>query len=151
LATVAKEVTSFDDENIRRSWHRLFGEMLVVMKMAGGIGLAAPQVGIPLRAILMEVSEETSPSGLLRMLNPVITGIEGPSIKGAEGCLSLLGQTYTVARKHLVHVRFHTLFGALDSVILSGMEAVCLQHEIDHLEGILINGATPVDKNILGD
>lgn len=118
---------------------RLLDDMAETMYAAPGIGLAAPQVGIKKRVIVLDVSlkEEKSPRELYQLVNPKIRASFG-EIEWEEGCLSIPGFLQTMKRSQKITVE------ALDRkgkpVLIEAMDlvAVCLQHEIDHLDGKLI-------------
>jgi peptide deformylase len=110
---------------------RLAEEMLAVMRAAGGLGLAAPQVGEPLAFAIVEVEGR-----LLELANPVLVRAAGIQ-EGWEGCLSVPGRVARVARAAEVVVRAEDLAGTRIRVRRSGLEARALLHELDHLAGRL--------------
>ncbi len=129
----AEEVTVFDAALAR------FGrDLLETMRAAPGVGLAGPQVGVLRRVFAYDVGvdEETGehPYGVL--VNPVITHREGEQ-HGDEGCLSFPGLYYEVTRAMEVTVAAQDVTGQQRTVAGSGLLARCLQHEIDHLDGVL--------------
>ncbi len=101
-----------------------------------GIGIAAPQVGKGIRAILVDVSPRDPSKRLEVMLNPILRHQEG-EILSREGCMSLPDYTANVARAERVSVEWTDLSGRKRRKLTSGIEAICLQHEIDHLNGLL--------------
>ena len=115
----------------------LLDDMADTMYEADGVGLAAPQVGVLKRAVVIDVGE-----GLIELVNPQIVWQEG-EVVGAEGCLSVPGRRGTVARPEKVRVAAQDRKGNAIEVEGEGLLAVCLCHEIDHLDGILY-----VDKMI---
>jgi len=127
LKKVAAPVVSIDD-GIRR----LARDMAETMYEAPGIGLAATQVDVHLRLIVVDASETRDQ--LLVLINPEMQAQEG-SQKSEEGCLSVPGIYDRVERAEHVVVRYLDLDGRERSVEASGLLAVCLQHEIDHLQG----------------
>jgi peptide deformylase len=127
LRKVAAPVGRIDD-GIRR----LARDMAETMYEAPGIGLAATQVDVHLRLIVVDASETRDQ--LLVLINPEITAREG-SQKCEEGCLSVPGIYDRVERAERVVVRYQDLEGQERTVDASGLLAVCLQHEIDHLQG----------------
>lgn len=129
LRTVAKPVTQVDDQ-IRRH----IDDMLETMYAAPGIGLAAIQVGIPLRLVVIDVSEGHDQP--LCLINPEILGKEGEE-EMDEGCLSVPGFYETVRRAERVRVRALDRDGKPFELAADGLLAVCIQHEIDHLDGKL--------------
>jgi peptide deformylase len=130
----AAEVTEFD------AWLARFGdELLDTMRAAHGVGLAAPQVGVLRRVFAYDVPLSDSDdaervSGVL--VNPVITRREGEQT-GPEGCLSFPGLYYDCTRALQVTVRAQDVHGAHLEVAGEGLLARTLQHEIDHLDGVL--------------
>ncbi len=134
LKQKSRRVEKVDSEVVK-----LLDDMTETMYDAPGVGLAAPQIGINVRAIVVDTthsSEEEEGSGLLQLVNPVIVESRGKQV-GEEGCLSVPGFTASVKRKE------HILVEALDrdaktvTVEADGLLARVLQHEIDHLDGVL--------------
>ena len=115
----------------------LLDDMAETMYEADGVGLAAPQVGTLKRAVVIDVGE-----GLIELVNPEIVSQEGEAIS-TEGCLSVPGRRGTVKRPEKVKVRAQDRKGNAIEVEGEGLLAVCLCHELDHLEGVLY-----VDKMI---
>lgn len=123
-----------DIADITGEVRRLAEDMRQTMIDAGGIGLAAPQVGKSLRLLVADVSEErTEP---VCLANPEIIGREGETTM-EEGCLSAPGITASVVRAQSVVVRGIDMRGRETDIAASELLAVCLQHEIDHLNGVL--------------
>ena len=116
------------DDTIRR----LAGDMAETMYAAPGIGLAATQVDVHLRVIVIDVTEDKS--GLLVLVNPTILSRDG-ECEGDEGCLSVPGIYESVTRSERVRVRALNLEGQPFELDAEGLLAVCIQHEMDHLEG----------------
>ncbi len=122
----SRKVVKFD--------HRLgvlLDDMADTMYEADGVGLAAPQVGVLKRAVVIDVGE-----GLIELVNPSIVWQEG-EVVGAEGCLSVPGRRGTVARPQKVRVTAQDRKGNPIEVEGEGLLAVCLCHELDHLDGVL--------------
>ncbi len=124
---------------------KILDNMLETMREAGGIGLAATQVGIGKRLIVMEVPETTSADEeergpekrrLFKLINPEIVSSEGEQ-KYEEGCLSVPGVTAEVKRAARVLVKAMDGNGKAIEINACGLLAVALQHEIDHLDGVL--------------
>ncbi|MDQ7819826.1 MAG: peptide deformylase [Armatimonadota bacterium] len=109
----------------------LMDEMFLTMRAAGGIGLAAPQVGVGLRVIVAEVDRRR-----VALADPVIVRAEGQEV-GTEGCLSIPGVVAEVPRAARVTVRGKNRRGRGVTVTAEGLLSRVLQHEIDHLDGIL--------------
>lgn len=119
---------------------RLIDDMVETMRAAEGIGLAAPQVGEPLRVIVVEVPEdpEVPGSGILyAVINPEIVEASEEIVEGVEGCLSIPGWYGWVPRAAAVVVRGLDREGRRVRVRAQGLVARVFQHEIDHLDGIL--------------
>src|SRR5436190_8586773 len=115
---------------------RIIGDLVDTMYAAPGIGLAAPQVGIPLRIFVIDLSLGHDPNGLLVMVNPEFVEREGMQLED-EGCLSVPGFNATVARPARVAVRALDRAGRDRTIEGDGLLARALQHEIDHLDGKL--------------
>lgn len=129
LRTVAQPVTTFDAE-----LKTLVSDMFETMYEAPGIGLAATQVDVHKRLLVMDISEDKSDPKVL--INPEILQSEGEE-EMDEGCLSVPGYYETVRRADKVRVRAQDVSGAFFEIDAEGLEAVCIQHEMDHLEGKL--------------
>lgn len=127
LRKVAVPVTNVDD-GIRR----LAADMAETMYEAPGIGLAATQVDVHQQVIVIDVSE--SRDQLLVLINPELLSGEGMQV-GEEGCLSVPGVYDKVERAEKVSVRYLDLQGEPQTLDAEGLLAVCIQHEIDHLQG----------------
>jgi peptide deformylase len=105
----------------------------------GCVGLAAVQVGVLARIIIVDVSLSANPhksSGVLTMINPVITYSSGKT-SSREGCLSVPDFIGNVTRKKKIEVDYSDIDGRSEHLKTEGFEAVCIQHEIDHLDGIV--------------
>lgn len=120
------------DEEIRQ----LVVDMAETMYAAPGIGLAAPQVGRHLRIAVIDINPPPQPKNLIVLINPEIVASEGECL-WEEGCLSVPEVTEEVKRKKKVSVRFQNLDGEACEITGEDLLAVVLQHEIDHLDGIL--------------
>jgi peptide deformylase len=126
LRTKSPRVPKIDD-----STRRLIDDMVDTMRDAPGIGLAAPQVGVLLRVIVCEVEDH-----LHALINPEIVRADGEQV-GDEGCLSIPGYIGEVKRFEKVVVKAKNRAGKDVRVRAEGLLARCLQHEIDHVDGIL--------------
>ena len=124
----ARAVTKFD-----RRLGVLLSDMAETMYAADGVGLAAPQVGVLKRAVVIDVEDD---HGLIELVNPVIVESEG-AVVGVEGCLSVPGRRGTVERPERVVVEAQDRNGEKLRIEAEGLLAVCLCHEIDHLDGIV--------------
>ena len=132
LRQKAKRVTRFDE-----SIQQLIDDMIETMQDAPGTGLAAPQVGVPLRVAVIEVDEE-----ITVVCNPEIVQMEG-EYEPEEGCLSIPGYVANVKRALRVVVKAKNRRGKDIKVKADGLLAHALQHEIDHLDGILFIDRLP--------
>ncbi len=129
LRTKAVEVDTFD-ENLKT----LVSDMLETMYDAPGIGLAATQVDKHIRLLVMDISEDKNNPQVL--INPQILSAEGVE-EMDEGCLSVPGYYEAVSRAEKVHVKAQNENGDFFEIHADDLEAVCIQHEMDHLEGKL--------------
>jgi peptide deformylase len=120
------------DDNLRR----LIADMAETMYAAPGVGLAAPQVGHSLRLAVIDVTPANEKKNLLVLLNPEILSAEG-ECTWDEGCLSVPDYNEDVKRKEKVVVRYRNPEGKTCEIEAEGLLAVALQHELDHLDGIL--------------
>jgi peptide deformylase len=115
----------------------LAADMLETMYAAPGRGLAAPQVGRLVRMFVMDATwKEGNPAPQV-FVNPKIVELMGDRVVGPEGCLSIPGPVTEVARAPSVRVRWTDLRGVAHDEVLTGFAAICVQHEDDHLDGIL--------------
>ncbi len=110
--------------------------MIETMYDAPGVGLAAPQVGESIQLIVVNASQEEDGKDSMVMINPEITEAEGKQVD-EEGCLSVLDLTASVKRSQKVTVRYQDIAGDEQEITVEDRFAVVLQHEIDHLRGIL--------------
>lgn len=134
----AEEVRAFDTAEL----HALLQDMRDTMHAMNGVGLAAPQIGVNLRITIFEVSHnprypdaETVPQTVL--INPVITPLSVETDEGWEGCLSIPGMRGLVPRYTHLRYQGRDEYGALIDHTVSGFHARVVQHEYDHLDGIL--------------
>ncbi len=111
-------------------------KMLATMYKANGLGLAAPQVGELLRLVVLDLRPDDRLEPMV-LVNPEIVAESRETEAREEGCLSLPGQFADVTRPRMVKVRWQDLSGAKREVEADGLLSVCLQHEIDHLNGVL--------------
>ena len=118
-------------EKVTGKIKKLLDDMAETMQAADGVGLAAPQVGVELRVVVIDVGE-----GLIELINPVLLEKEGCQ-KGLEGCLSVPGVFGEVERYEKVVVEGLNRSGRKIRVTGSGLLARALQHEMDHLDGVL--------------
>ncbi len=113
---------------------RLIDDMVETMYAAPGIGLAAPQVGVPLRIFVIDLSVGRDPNGLIALINPEFVEREGMQLE-EEGCLSLPGFNATVARPDFAIVKGVDVKGDERTLEGRGLLARAFQHEMDHLDG----------------
>jgi peptide deformylase len=132
LRAKARPIRPGDDDLVRA----LAPEMLAAMYAAPGIGLAAPQIGKSLRLAVVDLQPDDKPAPLY-LINPEIIGLSEEMALREEGCLSLPGQYADVTRPAVVKVRYLDLDGSKHEIEADGLLAACLQHEIDHLDGVL--------------
>ena len=117
----------------------LVSNMKETMLSENGIGLSAPQVGVNLRVIVIQLMSAGKLVGPVQeMINPVITSYADDSMEYEEGCLSIPGEYIRINRPRSIHVKFQTLSGKYKKWFLKGLEARIVQHEIDHLDGVLM-------------
>lgn len=121
------------DESVRQ----LAISMFDVMDAAGGAGLAAVQIGIPKRLIVLDVPNLAGTRYRVAMVNPEIVFRSEETQVRDEGCLSLPGYDLPVERSATVHVSFLDLEGKPQAIRGDGILAICLQHEVDHTDGVL--------------
>ncbi len=131
LQGTAAPVETVDDDI-----QRLIDDMVDTMYAAPGIGLAAPQIGIPLRVAVIDLSVGKRGGELLTLVNPEFVERDGMQLE-QEGCLSVPGFTATVPRPHRVVIRALDRSGANRTIEGTGLLARALQHEVDHLDGQL--------------
>ena len=134
LNKVSKEIKEVDKKILE-----LIEDMFDTMYEAGGVGLAAPQVGILKRIVTIDVSEESNAP--ITLINPVIIETDGEQT-GDEGCLSIPGKVGTVTRPNYVKVKAFNKNMEEFTVEGTGLLARAFCHEIDHLDGILYNELT---------
>jgi peptide deformylase len=141
LHTVAKPVAAVDDR-VRQ----LASDMFSTMYQANGIGLAATQVDVHQRLIVMDVSEERDQGTVL--INPELVWASPEMVKNEEGCLSVPGIYDGVMRHERVRVKALDLDGATREFDAEGLLAVCIQHEMDHLLGkVFVEYLSPLKRN----
>ena len=124
-------------DHVGEEEQKLMDDMLETMYAAPGIGLAAIQIGIPKRIIIMDISREKENKNPLHFINPEIVWKADEDIIYEEGCLSVPNQFAEINRPKECHVKYLDYFGQAQLLKAEGLLATCIQHEIDHLEGIL--------------
>ena len=142
LTTVASEVETFDE-----ALKKLVQDMTETMYSARGIGLAATQVNIHKRLLVLDVSEDQDQPRVY--INPKITGSEGEQVH-EEGCLSVPGIYANVKRADSITVQAQDLEGNTFEEQAEGLHAVCIQHEMDHLIGkLFVDYLSPLKRNMV--
>jgi len=116
---------------------KLMDDMLDTMYNAPGIGLAAIQIGVPKRVIVLDISREKDKKSPLYFVNPEIIWSSKEDATYEEGCLSVPGQFAEIDRPDRCHVKYLDYYGNNKELKAEGLIATCIQHEMDHLEGIL--------------
>lgn len=116
---------------------QLLEDMVQTMYDAPGLGLAAPQIGQMSRAIVMDCAKDETPPELWKMINPEIIAASEETEILEEGCLSIPDHVGDVERPASVTVRFMDIEGQMQELQADGLLSACVQHEIDHLNGVL--------------
>ncbi len=116
---------------------KLMDDMLETMYLAPGIGLAAIQVGVPKRVIVLDMARKDEPKNPMYFINPEIITKSKDSLAYEEGCLSVPGQFAEITRSSNCSIKYLDYYGQPQELKTEGLLATCIQHEIDHLEGIL--------------
>lgn len=143
LTKLAEEVTEFD-ENLRK----LVDDMFETMYGAPGVGLAAPQVGVLKRLFVMDCSTGKDKKQKVVLINPVIETEEGEQT-GDEGCLSFPGMFLEIKRPQRVVVRARDTDGSEMTLDVMDLQARCVSHETDHLDGeLFINYLSPLKRDL---
>ena len=153
-----REIITLPHPTLRRKAHKvadfgpelqaLLDDMVETMRQAPGVGLAAPQVNIPLRIVVVEYGsdeDEEAPKKLYTVINPEITRTSTETVLGAEGCLSVPGIVGEVERFEALTVKGLSRRGQPITIKAKGWLARIFQHEIDHLDGVVfVDRATRV-------
>ena len=124
-------------EKVDKDLQILMDDMLETMYAAPGIGLAAIQVGVPKRVIVLDLAPKDSPKNPMYFVNPEIIEKSKTNSTYEEGCLSVPGQFAEIDRPDKCYIKYLDYHGQPQEIKAEGMLATCIQHEIDHLEGIL--------------
>jgi len=124
-------------EKIDEDLQKLMDDMLETMYAAPGIGLAAIQVGVPKRVIVLDIAPKDEPRNPIFFVNPEIIKKSDNNSTYEEGCLSVPGQFAEIDRPDKCHIKYLDYHGQSKEIKAEGMLATCIQHEMDHLEGIL--------------
>jgi len=134
--TILRQV-SIPVANVGDDEKQLMNDMLETMYAANGIGLAAVQIGIPKRIIVIDISKEKNEKTPMYFVNPIIINKNNDMSTYEEGCLSVPNQFAEVDRPNKCEVEYLDYNGDKKILKAEGLLATCIQHEIDHLEGIL--------------
>ena len=124
-------------EKVDEELQKLMDDMLETMYAAPGIGLAAIQIGIPKRVIVLDIAPKDGPRNPMYFINPEIIKKSETNSTYEEGCLSVPGQFAEIDRPDKCQIKFLDYYGQPKEIQAEGMLATCIQHEMDHLEGIL--------------
>ncbi len=129
---------------------KLMDDMLETMYAAPGIGLSAPQVGYNRRILVCDVAREKEAPNPIKMVNPIVVWSSDEIFVAEEGCLSLPKHFAEVKRPKEIRVKYIDETGNNQEVAADGLLAACIQHEIDHLDGILfVDYLSPLKRNII--
>lgn len=146
LRKVAKPVTPANADEVRS----LVPSMLATMYKAPGIGLAATQVGSLLRVMVVDVSSKEEGRSPIILINPEIIAQSGETATQQEGCLSIPEQYADVTRPARVKMRYQDIHGVKQEIEAEGLLSACLQHELDHLNGVLfVDYLSALKRNML--
>ena len=144
LETAAAPVTEFDGK-----LKKLVDDMFETMYVAPGVGLAAPQVGLLKRLFVMDCSSGRDSKQKIALINPVIELTEGEQV-GDEGCLSFPGISFPVTRAKRVVVHAQDIDGSPFTLDVMDLEARCVSHETDHLDGeLFISYLSPLKRDLV--
>ena len=124
-------------EKVGKEEQQLMDDMLETMYSANGIGLAAIQIGVPKRIIVMDISKIEKTKNPMFFVNPVIKNKDIKKSTYEEGCLSVPNQFAEIDRPSKCEIEYLDYYGEKKLIKADGLFATCIQHEMDHLEGIL--------------
>lgn len=145
LKTKTRPVAEKDREAVRAALPRMFATMYA----APGIGLAAPQIGLDLRFAVIDLQPDEKPAPIT-LINPRIVKVSETLATREEGCLSIPGQYADVTRPESVTVAYEDIDGKPQTIEADGLLATCLQHEIDHLDGVLfVDHLSALKRNMI--
>ena len=137
-------------ERVDNSIRKLMDDMLETMYLEPGIGLAAPQVGQSKRVIVLDVSNNEEERQPFRMANPKILWVSDDDIVREEGCLSLPNHYAEVVRPMAINIEYLDENNHKKLLEAEGLLATCLQHEIDHLDGVIfVDHISALKRNII--
>jgi peptide deformylase len=145
LKAKARPVAAQDADLVRELVPRMFATMY----RAPGIGLAAPQIGQSIRLAVVDLQPDDKPTPIV-LVNPEIVAVSEELATREEGCLSLPGQYADVTRPARVKMRYLDLEGARREIEAEGLLGACLQHELDHLDGVLfVDHVSSLKRNMI--
>ena len=133
LLRQVSQTVDYVGENERK----LMDDMIETMYAAKGIGLAAIQIGFPKRIIVLDISKDETEKNPLYFVNPIIHNKDTEQTTYEEGCLSVPGQFAEITRPKKIEIEYLDYHGEKKILKAEGLLATCIQHEMDHLEGIL--------------
>ena len=137
-------------ENVGESEKKLVNDLFETMYNSNGIGLAAVQVGILKRILVIDVSTKEEEKNPLCFINPVIKKISDEKSVYEEGCLSIPDTFIEIERPKICEVEYINLDGKLENIKCDGLLSTCLQHEINHLDGkLIIDHLTKLKRDII--
>ncbi len=137
-------------ERVDAEVRKLMDDMLETMYAAPGLGLSAVQVGVPKRVIVVDLARRGEPPAPLRLVNPELVWASHETMSNEEGCLSLPDQYATVTRPAAVEIRYLDDENQRRELRTEGLLATCIQHEMDHLEGVLfVDHISPLRRAII--
>lgn len=144
LQQLSAPITEFS-----KDLHELLDQMAKTMYTAGGVGLAAPQVGKFICAFIVDIRPLEEERQLFEFLNPSLSEGQG-KISFEEGCLSLPGITAEIRRKEKITIHYQDRYGEKKSMNVEGLLAAAVQHENDHLDGVLfIDRLSPLKRRFM--
>ena len=153
IITVPNEVLkkiSDPIENVGESERKLVNDLFETMYNSNGIGLAAVQVGILKRILVIDVSTKEEEKNPLSFINPVIKKISDETSVYEEGCLSIPDTFIEIERPKICEVEYIDLDGKLKNIKCDGLLSTCIQHEINHLDGkLIIDNLTKLKRDII--
>ena len=124
-------------EKVDDELRKIMDDMLETMYAAPGIGLAAIQIGVQKRIIVIDLAKQGEPKNPMFFINPEIIKTSITNSTYEEGCLSVPGQFAEISRPDKCYIKYLDYYGQKKEIKAEGMIATCIQHEMDHLEGIL--------------
>ena len=153
IITVPNEVlkkVSYPIENVGESEKKLVNDLFETMYNSNGIGLAAVQVGILKRILVIDISTKEEKKKPLCFINPIIKKISDETSVYEEGCLSIPDTFIEIERPKICEVEYINLDGKLKNIKCDGLLSTCLQHEINHLDGkLIIDHLTKLKRDII--